>query len=192
MVIVFTGNGKGKTTAALGQCLRALGQGKRVLMIQFIKGPWKSGEDTLAKKVQEAKKKLVSSELRQEIIDDFPQLYDFEIRKMGLGFVGILGDSLPLEEHQAAARKALSMFREERPRFDLIVLDELNVALSLNLLSVDDVLETLKNIEDEKLIILTGRGAPQEIIDRADLVTEMKEIKHPFNDGKSAKIAVEF
>ncbi|MEK7094453.1 MAG: cob(I)yrinic acid a,c-diamide adenosyltransferase [Patescibacteria group bacterium] len=192
MIIVFTGNGKGKTTAALGQTMRTMGRGKKVLMIQFIKGPWKSGEDTFAKKVQDAKKKMMDLESGKEIVERFPELYNFEIRKMGLGFVGILGDSLPLEDHQAAAKKALEMFKEELPNFDFIVLDELNVALSLNLLKIEDVLESLENVEDEKLVLMTGRGAPQELIDRADLVTEMREIKHPFNDGRLAKIAVEF
>ena len=192
MIIVFTGNGKGKTTAALGQVVRVLGRGKRALMIQFIKGPWKSGEDTFAKKLQTAKTKTKAIEGGEEIIENFPQLYDFEIRKMGLGFVGILGDSLPLEDHKTAARNALKMFREELDNFDFIVLDELNVALSLNLVEVSEVLEALKDVTDEKFVLLTGRGAPQEIIDRADLATEMREIKHPFNDGRLAKIAVEF
>src|SRR3989338_9255951 len=106
MIIIFTGNGKGKTTAALGQVVRVLGRGKRALMIQFIKGPWKSGEDTFVRNLQGARSMAQSIEGGRDIIKDFPQLYDFEIRKMGLGFVGILGDSLPLEDHKAAARKA--------------------------------------------------------------------------------------
>ncbi len=192
MLIVFTGNGKGKTTAALGQVVRTIGRGKKALMIQFIKGPWKSGEDTFAEKAKNAKKKIEGIEGGSEIISDFPEFYNFEIRKMGLGFVGILGDSLPLEDHQVAAGKALKMFQEELANYDFIVLDELNVALSLNLLKIADVLEALNAVEDHKLVLMTGRGAPQELIDKADLVTEMREIKHPFNDGRLAKIAVEF
>jgi cob(I)alamin adenosyltransferase len=192
MLIVFTGNGKGKTTAALGQTMRVMGRGKKALVIQFIKGPWKSGEDTFVEKVHGAKKKMEILHEGKEIIEDFPELYGFEIRKKGLGFVGILGDSLPLEEHQAAAKKALDMFQEELRNFDFIVLDELNVALSLNLLKIEDVLRALDAVPDHQLVLMTGRGAPQELIDKADLVTEMKEIKHPFNDGRLAKIAVEF
>jgi len=175
MIIVFTGNGKGKTTASLGQAMRVLGRGKKALMIQFIKGPWKSGEDNFAKEFG------IPSER-------------FEIRKMGLGFVGILGDKLPREEHEKAAQKSLAMFREELQSgtWDLLIMDEVNVAISLNLVSVQDVLGALRDVKDEQFVLCTGREAPQELIDRADLVTEMREIKHPFNDQKLAKILVEF
>jgi cob(I)alamin adenosyltransferase len=175
MVIVFTGNGKGKTTAALGQSVRMLGRGKNVLIIQFIKGPWRSGEDYFAEAFNIPAEK-------------------FQIKKMGLGFVGILGDSLPKEKHMEAARNALVAAREELKKNErqLIILDEINVAVSLGLISEDEVLEILREVPIDRFVILTGRGAPQSFIDRADLVTEMKEIKHPFNDGKMAKIALEF
>jgi cob(I)alamin adenosyltransferase len=175
MIILFTGNGKGKTTASLGQMIRAIGRGKKALMIQFIKGPWKSGEDEFAESFQIPNSK-------------------FQIRKMGLGFVGILGDQLPIEEHQKAAVKALIFFKDELAKniWDLIVLDEINVAASLNLVMVPDVINELKKVPDETLVILTGRGAPKEFIDTVDLATEMKEIKHPFNDGRIAKLGIEF
>jgi len=175
MVIVFTGNGKGKTTAALGQAMRALGRGKRVLMIQFIKGPWKSGEDEFAEKFSIPGGK-------------------FELRKMGLGFVGILGDKLPKEEHMKAAGKALEYFRQalRDGAWDLFILDEVSVAISLGLLDIPDVLDAIKDFPEEKLLLLTGRGAPPELLEVADLVTEMKEVKHPFQDGKLAKFSVEF
>lgn len=175
MIIVFTGNGKGKTTAALGQAVRVLGRGKTALMIQFIKGPWKSGEDNFGAQFQIPNDK-------------------FQVRKMGLGFVGILGDKLPREEHERAAQNALQMFREEfaKKTWDLIILDEVNVAIDLKLVSTEEVLDVLKDVVDEEFVLCTGRGAPQELIDRADLVTEMREVKHPFNDQKLAKIMVEF
>lgn len=175
MLIVFTGNGKGKTTAALGQAVRTLGRGKRVLIIQFIKGPWKSGEDYFSAKFQIPNDKL-------------------QIKKLGLGFVGILGDKLPKEEHAKAAKEALEYGKTQiaKGEWDMIILDEINVAVSLGLLTAGEVLEIVKDLPAEKFVIMTGRGAPQEFIDRADLVTEMKEIKHPFNDGKMAKIAMEF
>src|SRR5882724_5451752 len=105
MIIVFTGNGKGKTTAALGQAVRVLGRGKKVLMIQCIKGPWKSGEDGFARAFHIPPER-------------------FEIRKMGLGFVGILGDKLPRAAHEEAARKALAIFREEliSNKWDLLIM----------------------------------------------------------------------
>ncbi len=177
MLIIFTGNGKGKTTAALGQAVRTVGRGKKVLMIQFIKGPWKSGEDFI--------------EISHK--ENF-QAKNFKLVKMGLGFVGILGDKLPKEEHGKAARQALNFFTNELTQndWDLIILDEINVATSIGLLTVQEVLGAVKDLPPEKFVIFTGRGAPQEFIDRADLVTEMREIKHPFNNGRMAKIAMEF
>ena len=175
MVVVFTGNGKGKTTAALGQAVRALGRGKGVLMIQFIKGPWKSGEDEFGERFHIPKE-------------------SFELRKMGLGFVGILGDKLPREEHEKAAHDALEFFKREtkNDKWSVFILDEINVAISLNLITVADVLSAIKGFPEDKLLVLTGRGAPRELIDAADLATEMKEIKHPFQDGKLAKFGIEF
>ncbi len=175
MIIVFTGNGKGKTTSSLGQMVRVAGRGKSALMIQFIKGPWRSGEDEFGKRFK---------------IDDLR----FKIQKMGLGFVGILGDKLPFEEHKKAAEEALEFFKKEMAsgKWQLIVLDEINVAVSLGLLKPEQVIEAAKDYPKEKLLILSGRNAPREFIDIANLVTEMKEIKHPFNDGELAKLGIEF
>ncbi|HUX35945.1 MAG TPA: cob(I)yrinic acid a,c-diamide adenosyltransferase [Candidatus Paceibacterota bacterium] len=175
MIIVFTGNGKGKTTSSLGQMVRVVGRGKSALMIQFIKGPWRSGEDEFGERFK---------------IDDLR----FKIVKMGLGFVGILGDKLPIEEHMKAAEEGLELFKKEAAsgKWQLIVLDEINVAVSLKLLKPEQVLDAVKDYPREKLLILSGRNAPQEFIDIANLVTEMKEIKHPFNDGELAKLGIEF
>lgn len=178
MIIVFTGNGKGKTTASLGQAVRAVGRGKRALMIQWIKGPWKSGEefsDVMTK----------TGEATQG---------EFKLVKKGLGFVGILGDTLPREKHKEAARAALKLFTDEveNGNWDLIILDEINVAMSLKLIKVADALRAIKKVPPEKLAVLTGRGAPKAIIRAADLATEMRELKHPFTKGKLAKISIEF
>jgi cob(I)alamin adenosyltransferase len=175
MIIIFTGNGKGKTTAALGQTMRVLGRGKNALVIQFIKGPWRSGED------------------------DFASAYHlppttFCIKKMGLGFVGILGDKLPREKHAKAALKALAYFKTElkRGKWHLIVLDEINVAVSLGLISASQVLKAIKSFPENKILILTGRNAPKKFIGIADIATEMREIKHPHSKGKKARLTVEF
>jgi cob(I)alamin adenosyltransferase len=175
MILLFTGNGKGKTTASLGQMVRVLGRGKSALTIQFIKGPWKSGEDEFADKVHVTSDK-------------------WQVRKMGLGFVGILGDQLPIEEHKNAARKAFAAFIEEKKsgKWHLIVLDEINVAVTLGLLEKKEVLDAIKDFPDDKILILTGRDAPKEFIDAADLATEMREIKHPFKEGAKAKSTIEF
>ncbi len=175
MIIVFTGNGKGKTTASLGQMVRVLGRGKAALMIQFIKGPWLAGEDAFGKMMGIPPEK-------------------FEVRKRGLGFVGILGDKLPIEKHREAARAALAEFVREKEsgRWHLIALDEVNVAVSIGLLVAAEVLEAVKDYPEDRLLLMTGRGAPREFIDVADLATEMREIKHPFAEGKKAKSTVEF
>ena len=175
MLIVFTGNGKGKTTAALGQAVRLVGRGRNVLMLQFIKGPWKSGEDF--------------SEIRQRGGSAV-----FELRKRGLGFVGILGDQLPREAHEKAANEALAECgRElESGKWGAVILDEVNVAVHLGLLRPEDVLLILQKANADMLVVVTGRDAPQAFIDAAHLVTEMREIKHPFEHGALGKIASEF
>ena len=173
MFYVFTGNGKGKTTSALGLALRAVGEGKRVLMVQFIKGPWKSGEDDI-----EIKGKG-----------------EFKLMKMGKGFVGILGDTLPREEHEKAAQDALEYAKREAKtkKWDILILDEVNNAVALNLISKESVLEFIEWSRDKlEHLILTGRDAIPEIIERADLVTEMKDIKHPYEKGMKGKRGLEY
>ena len=173
MLYIFTGNGKGKTTAALGSALRAVGEGKRVLMVQFIKGPWKSGEDFFAKELEP----------------------HFRLVKMGKGFVGILGDTLPRQEHEQAAEDALAYAKKEAVsgNWDIVILDEVNNAIHLDLIGKEDVLDFVRAAKEKtEHIILTGRDAPQEIIDTADLVTEMRDIKHPFHHGTKAKRGLEY
>ncbi len=187
MIVVFTGNGKGKTTASLGAAVRAVGRGQKVLMVQFIKGPWKSGEDEI--QVASSKSQVASGKGGS-----------FELKKMGLGFVGILGDQLPFEEHQKAAKNALAFCAAAienwklkiKDSYDMVIMDEVNVAVSLKLITASEVLDMLKDLPPEKIVLLTGRDAPQEFLDRADLATEMKEIKHPFNKGQLGKLNIEF
>ncbi len=188
MLIIFTGHGKGKTTAALGQAARLVGRGKRALMIQFIKGPWKSGEDRLLMHQRPAFGAV------SETKDAVSTPRAFEIRKRGLGFVGILDDHTPFPEHKKAAEMALKEAEDEIQKnlWDLIILDEVNNAVHLNLLSAEEVLRVVALSAKEKFIILTGRDAPEAFLKSADLATEMKELKHPFNDGVMAKIALEF
>lgn len=173
MLFVYTGNGKGKTTTALGQAMRAIGDGHRVLMVQFIKGPWRSGEDGSHKRLA-------------------PEL---KIVKKGRGFVGILGDSLPFEEHVSAAREALEYAVSEARTgsWQIIILDEVNNAVQLKLLTLSQVFDAISEMEQlTEHIICTGRDAAPELIARADLVTEMRDIKHPFYEGTKAKKGVEY
>lgn len=173
IVLVNTGDGKGKSTAGFGLAMRAAGCGQKVGIVQFIKGTWKTGE--------------------AEALKRFP-----EIRHVVSG-EGFTWNTQDKSKDIAAVRRgwdiALEMIeasRGEKPEYDLIVLDELNIALSYGYLPVSDVLETLRNKPRELSICITGRGAPQELIDAADTVTEMKPIKHAFDAGIRARRGIEF
>ena len=172
IVIVYTGNGKGKTTASLGVALRAIGYGLRVCMVQFIKGEWHYGELNSIKKLEP----------------------DFELIVAGKGFIGIIDDDHAFEEHVSAARTALDIVEQKisLDTFDIIILDEINYAVHLGLLQLADVLKILQNRPKHLSLILTGNHACEEIIMLADLVTEMKEIKHPYKKGIKAKRGIDF
>jgi len=172
LVIVYTGDGKGKTTASLGLCVRAVGYDQKVCIVQFIKGSWKYGE-----------------------LDGIKRLApNVELYQKGLGFVGIIDDRLDKSEHIRAAKEALEFAREKihGGEYDIVILDEINVALQLKLIEVDDVVNIIENKPEFLDLVLTGRNARDEIIDRADLVTEMREIKHPFQKGIKAKKGIDF
>ena len=177
LTVVYTGPGKGKTTAALGMALRALGHGWRVLVIQFFKGDWPVvfGELEMAKRLA-------------------PQ---FEVLQLGRGFVKHMGDAKPFEEHLAAAQEALrtAKTRITSGAYDLIVLDEIIYAIDyagVQLVSVEDVLDLMAAKPPALHLVLTGRNAPQALIDRADLVTEMREVKHPWQQKIPAQVGVDY
>jgi cob(I)alamin adenosyltransferase len=174
LVIVHTGNGKGKTTAALGMVLRSLGHGHRVAIVQFIKGAWEPAEKTVLQPWTEG---------------DTPQL---AFHAMGEGFTWETQDrDRDRQKAHAAWNTALTYI--QNPEIRLVLLDEVNVALKLGYLDVDTVLGGLAQKPDESHVILTGRGAPQALIDRADLVTEMTLVKHPFREqGIKAQPGIEF
>ena len=171
-VIIYTGGGKGKTTAALGLALRALGYNHKVCMIQFIKGSWHYGELDSAKRLE-------------------PEL---EFIAVGKGFVGIIDDKSPREDHEKVAEEAIKICKEKisSKKFDVVILDEINYAIDLGLIKTEQVIELIKMKPDSLDLVLTGNNAKQEIIDLADLVTEMKEIKHPFKSGIKAKKGIDF
>lgn len=175
MILINTGDGKGKTTAALGIALRALGYGKRVAMVQFVKGPWKSGEDFFAKECKIPQSK-------------------FKVIKTGKGFVGILGDTLPIVEHRQSAEEGFLQAEKliKAKKYDLVILDEINVAIYLKLLNVRRVVKLLTSLPEGIDVILTGRNAPQELLALADTVTEMKEVKHAFNKNLPPKKGIDF
>lgn len=170
LIIVNTGNGKGKTTAALGMVLRSLGHGYKVAIVQFIKGAWEPSE------------KKVFSFWQDQI----------EFHAMGEGFTWETQDrDRDLDKASAAWEKSLEYIRN--PEFQLVLLDEINIALKMGYLELDQVLAGLAEKPPNKHVILTGRGAPPALIERADLVTEMTLIKHPFRDqGVKAQAGIEF
>ena len=172
LILVHTGDGKGKTTAGLGLALRAWGSGLRVLILQFIKGGWKYGE--------------------LEAIERLGQLDGrIEIKPLGLGLMRSDEDR---EKHIRAAAKALQ--ESERMmvsgQYDLIIFDEINYAVKFGLISLDDVLALLDKKPEKLHVLLTGRDARPELIERADLVTEMKLVKHPYQQGIKAQQGIEF
>ncbi len=171
-VIVYTGGGKGKTSAALGLVLRAVGYNHKVCMVQFVKGSWHYGELDSAKRLAP----------------------EFELVTAGKGFVGILDDKSPREEHIKAANDTLAISKEKimSNKYDVVILDEINYALQLDLLKLDDVIDVIKSKPSELDLVLTGNHAAKEVIELADLVTEMKEIKHPFKSGIKAKKGIDF
>ena len=172
LVIVYTGKGKGKTTAALGIVLRSVGHGHKAIMIQFIKGEWYYGELTSSRRLEP----------------------EFEMIAAGKGFVGILDDDHNIEQHQDAALKATALAIEKLSTglYDVMILDEINYAVKLNLISVQNVLEIVRIKPPNTTLVLTGNYAPIEVIGVADLVTEMKEVKHPFGLGTKAIKGIDY
>ncbi|HEY9659166.1 MAG TPA: cob(I)yrinic acid a,c-diamide adenosyltransferase [Allocoleopsis sp.] len=177
LIIVHTGNGKGKTTAALGMVMRSLGHGYRVAIVQFIKGAWEPAEKAVLSPWTTAKE------------GNPPQL---EFQAMGEGFTWETQDrDRDVQKAEEAWASALSYI--QNPDFKLVLLDEINVALKLGYLTVETILAGLEQKPTDSHIILTGRGAPTPLIDRADLVTEMTLVKHPFREqGVKAQAGIEF
>lgn len=169
LLIVHTGKGKGKSTAAFGMVCRALGHDMNVGVVQFVKGKWETGE----RKVLEAFADQIS------------------IRTMGEGFTW---DTQDLNRDIAAARAAWEQAKElmADPEIDMVLMDELNIVLRYDYLPLEEVVETLKNKRPDLHVIVTGRNAKEELIEAAHLVTEMTQIKHPFRQGFKAQAGIEF
>jgi cob(I)alamin adenosyltransferase len=169
LVQVYTGDGKGKTSAAFGLALRAIGRGLKVYIIQFIKGGFDYGE--------------------LYVVDKLPNI---TLKAFGRG--KFVTQQPPSEEDVKLAEEALQLAEKiiKSGEYDLVILDEINVALSLKLISLEKVLELIKGKPKHVELVLTGRYAPKEIIDAADLVTEMREVKHPFKKGCQAREGIEF
>jgi len=169
LLIVHTGKGKGKSTAAMGLAMRAIGHGMKVGIVQFIKGAWETGE--------------------RDVLEAFPDLC--VIKAMGEGFTWETQDR---ERDVAAARRAWDLAGEMMadPTYGMVILDELNIVLRYDYLPLDSVVSALQARRAGLHVVVTGRNAKEDLIEAADLVTEMTQIKHPFRSGVKAQAGVEF
>ena len=166
---VYTGDGKGKTSAAFGLALRAIGRGLKVYVVQFIKGGFDYGE--------------------LHIVDNLPNL---KLKAFGRG--KFVTEIPPTKEDVKLAKEAFNLAEKvvNSKEYDLVILDEINVALNLKLVDVDEVIHLIGNKPKHVELILTGRYAPPEIIEVSDLVTEMKEVKHPYTQGIPTRKGIEY
>lgn len=174
LLIVHTGKGKGKSTAAFGLAMRAVGNGMKVGIVQFVKGKWETGE--------------------RQVLERFPD--QVVIRTMGEGFTWETQDrARDIRAARAAWAAVLDMLaacRAEPPAFDMLILDELNIVLRYDYLEIAQVLEALLSRPERLHVVATGRNAKPELIEAADLVTEMTMVKHPFQAGVKAQRGIEF
>lgn len=169
LLIVHTGKGKGKSTAAMGLAVRAIGNGMKVGIVQFVKGAWATGE--------------------REVLEKFPDRCT--MKAMGEGFTW---DTQDRQRDIAAARAAWEYAKAlmADPSYRMIILDELNIVLRYDYLPLNEVVETLSARRDNLHVVVTGRNAKDALIDMADLVTEMTQVKHPFRSGVKAQAGIEF
>ena len=173
LTLMFTGNGKGKTTAAVGLTVRAAGNRMRVFFLQFIKGQWKSGE--------------------REVLRGLPGV-DLEVTGRGFTIEGLRNPKIPMEDHAAAAAHGWQVARQivQEGEYDMVVLDELLGAINAGLVSLEEVVQVVRDKPAELHLVLTGRNAPSELVEVADLVSEIQPIKHPFERGIKAQRGIEF
>jgi len=166
---VYTGDGKGKTSAAFGLALRAIGRGLKVYVIQFIKGGFDYGELHIMHK-----------------------LPNFRLKAFGRG--KFITEMPPTDKDVKLAQEAFALAQEvvNSNEYDVVILDEINVALNMKLVGVDEVVDLIRNKPEHVELVLTGRHAPPEVIEAADLVTEMKEIKHPYTKGVPPREGIEY
>jgi len=169
LLIVHTGKGKGKSTAAFGLVFRSLGHGHKVGVVQFVKGAWETGE--------------------RDVLMKFKDQVTF--KTMGEGFTWETQDrQRDIAAARAAWEEAKKMIAD--PSYNLILLDELNIVLRYDYLPLEEIIEVLNAKPEMTHVIVTGRNAKEELIEIADLVTEMTQIKHPFRDGVKAQVGIEF
>ena len=172
LIVVITGYGKGKTTSALGMAVRACGHGMKVCIIQFMKGDLYAGEWDGVKKMN----------------------CDIELHTTGKGFCGIQGNPYPWAEHRANAQDAVDLVREKMAsgKFDILILDEINNALKLKLVDLEQVLDIIAGKPPQMHLVLTGRDAHPQVIELADTVSEVREIKHAYRQGIEPQPGIDY
>jgi len=169
LTIVHTGKGKGKSTAAFGMVFRALGNGMKVAVVQFVKGKWGTGE--------------------RNVLDKFPD--QVSLATMGEGFTWETQDrQRDIDAARAAWEQAKAFILDDK--HDMVLCDELNIVLRYDYLPIQEVLEVLEQKPEMKHVIITGRNAKDELVEYADLVTDMTQVKHPFRSGVKAQVGIEF
>ncbi|WP_036220984.1 cob(I)yrinic acid a,c-diamide adenosyltransferase [Maritalea myrionectae] len=169
LTIVHTGKGKGKSTAAFGMVFRALGNGMKVAVVQFVKGKWGTGE--------------------RNVLDKFPD--QVSLATMGEGFTWETQDrQRDIDAARAAWEQAKNFILDDE--HDMVLCDELNIVLRYDYLPIEEVLEVLDKKPEMKHVIITGRNAKDELVEAADLVTDMTQVKHPFRSGVKAQVGIEF
>jgi cob(I)alamin adenosyltransferase len=173
LTLVFTGDGKGKTTAAIGLTVRAVGNHMRVFFLQFIKGQWKTGE--------------------RDVLRSLPGV-DLEVTGRGFTIESLRNPNIPMEDHAAAAAHGWQVAQQivHAGQYDLVVLDEILGAVSAGLVPLEELVALVKSKPATLHLVLTGRGAPPELVNAADLVSEVQPIKHPFDQGIKAQRGIEF
>jgi cob(I)alamin adenosyltransferase len=173
LTLVFTGNGKGKTTAAVGLTVRAAGNRMRVFFLQFIKGQWKTGE--------------------RDVLRSLPGV-DLEVTGRGFTIERLRNPRIPMDDHAAAAAHGWQVAQQivREGQYDVVVLDEVLGAVKAGLVPLDELLDLVRSKPSTLHLVLTGRGAPPEVVEAADLVSEIQPIKHPLARGIKAQRGIEF
>lgn len=174
LVMIWTGKGKGKTTAAIGLAVRAAGNKLNVLFLQFVKGAWKTGE--------------------RQALPLLAPYVDYQVMGKGFTIERLRNEKIPLEDHAAAARDAFAFAREavHSGKYQMVILDEIMATMNANLVSVDEVVDLVRSKPPALHLVLTGRNAPPPLVELADLVSEVQPIKHPLQAGIPAQRGVEF
>jgi len=183
LILITTGPGKGKTTAAMGTALRAVGNGMNVLMLQFMKGSWHYGELDAAKAFGALESKA----------DEKSKLGRFEIRQLGRGFVKV-GNAETDPEDLKMVREGWEEARQEilSDKWEMVVLDEINYAIGYGFIEAEEVAAVLRKRPERLHVILTGRNAHATLVEMADTVTEMREVKHAYQKGIQAQLGIEY